>query len=125
MSLLLRPLAFFPALIAGGDCRWKNRALIGWFGPRGLSTLLLVMLPVFEGIEGSDYLLQICCLVVLVSVVLHGFSPMLLLRAPERRNLRRRRQKLRLLPCAAGWRSAKCRTIVRARARSPSMNIAR
>jgi NhaP-type Na+/H+ or K+/H+ antiporter len=81
VSLLIRPIAFFPALIPA-RLSLKNRALIGWFGPRGLSTLLLVMLPVFKGIEGSDYLLQISCLVVLVSVVLHGFSPMLLLRTP-------------------------------------------
>jgi sodium/hydrogen antiporter len=82
VSLLIRPIAFFPALIPA-RLSLKNRALIGWFGPRGLSTLLLVMLPVLKGIEGSDYLLQVSCLVVLVSVILHGFSPMLLLRTPE------------------------------------------
>ena len=54
--------------------------MIAWFGPRGLSSLLLVLLAVFSNIDGSDYLLQVCCLVVLVSVVLHGFSPMLLIR---------------------------------------------
>ena len=68
-----------PAL-APAALSWKNRGLIAWFGPRGLSTLLLVLLPVFAGIEGSYDLLQICCLVVMVSVVLHGFSPMVLLR---------------------------------------------
>ena len=82
VSLVIRPIAFFPALIPA-HLSLKNRALIGWFGPRGLSTLLLVMLPVVKGIEGSDYLLQVSCLVVLVSVLLHGFSPMVLLRAPE------------------------------------------
>ena len=78
-ALLLRPLVYVPALIPA-PLSWTNRAMIGWFGPRGLSSLLLVMLPVIAGIEGSGYLLQICCLVVLVSVVLHGFSPMLLIR---------------------------------------------
>jgi NhaP-type Na+/H+ or K+/H+ antiporter len=77
--LLLRPIAFFPALMPAPISR-RNRALIGWFGPRGLSSLLLVLLPVFANIDGSAYLLQICCLVVLVSVVLHGFSPMVLIR---------------------------------------------
>jgi NhaP-type Na+/H+ or K+/H+ antiporter len=78
-ALALRPIAYLPALMPA-HLSWKNWAQIAWFGPRGLSTLLLVMLPVFAGIEGSDNLLQICCLVVLVSVVLHGFSPMILLR---------------------------------------------
>ena len=83
IAIVLRPLALLPAL-APVALSWKNRGLIGWFGPRGLSTLLLVMLPVFAGIEGSHNLLQISCLVVMVSVVLHGFSPMILLRgAPE------------------------------------------
>jgi NhaP-type Na+/H+ or K+/H+ antiporter len=79
IAIVLRPLALLPAL-APVALSWKNRGLIGWFGPRGLSTLLLVMLPVFAGIEGSYGLLQISCLVVMVSVVLHGFSPMILLR---------------------------------------------
>ncbi len=78
-ALVLRPLAYLPAL-AAAPLSWRNRGLIAWFGPRGLSTLLLVMLPVFAGIDGSRELLQICCLVVLVSIVLHGFSPMILLR---------------------------------------------
>lgn len=79
-ALALRPLAYLPAL-AAAPLSWKDRGLIAWFGPRGLSTLLLVMLPVFAGIEGGNYLLQVSCLVVLVSIVLHGFSPMVLLRA--------------------------------------------
>ena len=76
VALLLRPIAYVPALLPA-SLSWPNRLLIAWFGPRGLSTLLLVLLPVFAGIEGSDFLLQVCCLVVLVSVGLHGFSPML------------------------------------------------
>jgi len=78
-AMLLRPLAFLPALTPA-PISWRNRALIAWFGPRGLSSLLLVLLAVFANIDGRNYLLQVCCLVVLVSVVLHGFSPMVLLR---------------------------------------------
>jgi NhaP-type Na+/H+ or K+/H+ antiporter len=77
-SLLLRPVAYLPALM-GAPIAWRDRALISWFGPRGLSTLLLVMLPIFAGLDAL-FLLQVSCLVVLISVVLHGFSPMVLLR---------------------------------------------
>ena len=56
----------------------RGRLLIAWFGPRGLSSLLLVLLPVLAGVPGSEQLFPICSLVVLVSVVLHGGSPMLL-----------------------------------------------
>lgn len=77
-----RPLAFIPALLPA-SLSWKNRALIAWFGPRGLSSLLLVLLPVFAGLPESEHLLTICCLVVLFSVVLHGLSPSLLIKPPR------------------------------------------
>ena len=81
-AIVLRPVAYFPALIPA-ELSTKNRALIAFFGPTGLSSLLLIMLAVFKGIDGSAYLLQVCSLVVLVSVVVHGFSPMLLIRGPN------------------------------------------
>ena len=46
--------------------------LVAWFGPRGLSTLLLVLLAVFLGVPQSDVLFRIACLVVLLSVAAHG-----------------------------------------------------
>jgi NhaP-type Na+/H+ or K+/H+ antiporter len=79
-----RPLAFFPAL-AFAQLPWRDRILLGWFGPRGLSSLLLILLPVFAGISGSNFLLSVCCLVVLFSVVLHGLSPLVLFRSRGKR----------------------------------------
>ena len=83
--VLIRPLVLLVTLLGAGlDSR--SRYLISWFGPRGLSTLLLILLPVFAGIEGSTQLFAISCLVVLLSVVLHGGTQMVLLRsrsAPE------------------------------------------
>lgn len=79
-ALLLRPVAFLPALSLARGLSWRNRALIAWFGPRGLSSLLLVLLPVFAGVPGTQTLLPVCCLVVLVSIVVHGLSPLVLLR---------------------------------------------
>jgi hypothetical protein len=66
----------------------RGRLLIAWFGPRGLSSLLLILLPGFAGLPGSEQLFAICSLVVLVSVVLHGGSPMLLSRAARKRALK-------------------------------------
>ncbi|HVV46055.1 MAG TPA: cation:proton antiporter [Bryobacteraceae bacterium] len=82
LVFLARPLVFIPSLLPA-PLTWKNRGLIAWFGPRGLSSLLLVLLPVFGGVPGSEALLPVCCLVVLLSVVLHGFSPSVLLRNPK------------------------------------------
>jgi hypothetical protein len=49
---------------------------------------LLILLPVFAGLPGSEQLFAICSLVVLVSIVLHGGSPMLLAGAARRRALK-------------------------------------
>ena len=77
-----RPAAFLPALSLSGVAP-RSRALIAWFGPRGLSSLLLVLLAVFAGVPGSDRLFSICCIVVLASVLVHGGSITLFLRRAE------------------------------------------
>jgi NhaP-type Na+/H+ or K+/H+ antiporter len=82
--LLVRPPVFLLSL-AGSRVDRGESLLIAWFGPRGLSSLLLVLLPVFAGLSGSEQLFAICCLVVLLSVVVHGGSPMLLGHGPRRR----------------------------------------
>jgi NhaP-type Na+/H+ or K+/H+ antiporter len=85
--VLIRTPVYLLSLIGSG-VETRGRLLIAWFGPRGLSSLLLILLPVFAGVPGSDRLFAICSLVVLVSVVLHGGSPMLLARMARRRALR-------------------------------------
>jgi len=50
------------------------RAFIGWFGPRGLNSLLLALLVVEAGVTGSEFLLGVTGVVVTVSVVAHGAS---------------------------------------------------
>jgi NhaP-type Na+/H+ or K+/H+ antiporter len=50
------------------------RAFIGWFGPRGLNSLLLALLVVGAGVSDSEFLLGIVGVVVTVSVVVHGAS---------------------------------------------------
>ena len=76
LVLLVRPLAFSVALLRTRLNRY-DRFLISWFGPRGLSTLLLVLLPVFAGVEGGAQMFAICSLVVLLSVVVHGGTLMM------------------------------------------------
>jgi NhaP-type Na+/H+ or K+/H+ antiporter len=77
--LLIRPIIFAASLLGSGVDR-KGRLLIGWFGPRGLSSLLLVLLPVFAGLPGAERLFHLCSLVVLASVVVHGGSLIVLRR---------------------------------------------
>jgi sodium/hydrogen antiporter len=75
----IRPIAFFVSL-AGTRLDCSSRLLIAWFGPRGLSSLLLILLPVFAAVPGTQLLFSICCFIVLLSVVLHGGSLMFIRR---------------------------------------------
>ena len=50
------------------------RAFIGWFGPRGLNSLLLALLVLQNGVANAEFLLAVTGVVVTVSVVAHGAS---------------------------------------------------
>ena len=52
----------------------RARAFIGWFGPRGLNSLLLALLVVQARVAGAEFLLAVVGLVVTVSVIAHGAS---------------------------------------------------
>jgi NhaP-type Na+/H+ or K+/H+ antiporter len=79
IAMVVRSLVLLPVLALAG-VRGKDRWIIALFGPRGLSSLLLVLLPVFAGIAGGEQLFAITCLVVLLSVVIHGAGIALYLR---------------------------------------------
>ena len=87
IAILIRTPVYLLSLV-GTNVDMRGRLLIAWFGPRGLSSLLLILLPVFAGVPGSDRWFAICSLVVLVSIVLHGGSPILLARITRKRALR-------------------------------------
>jgi NhaP-type Na+/H+ or K+/H+ antiporter len=75
LVLLARPaiylLAFAPARIER-PAKW----IVAWFGPRGLSSLLLALLAVFAGVPEGAEIFRLACLVVLVSIFVHGGSLM-------------------------------------------------
>ncbi len=86
IAMLVRIPIYLVSLI-GSKVDRKGRLIIAWFGPRGLSSLLLVLLPVFAGLPGTDKLFAACSLIVLMSVVIHGGSPMLLTKLARKRAL--------------------------------------
>src|SRR6476646_8996139 len=79
VAMLIRIPVYLLSLI-GSQVDRRGRLLIAWFCPRGLSSLLLILFPAFAGVPGSDTLFRISALVVMISIVLHGTSPMLLTR---------------------------------------------
>jgi NhaP-type Na+/H+ or K+/H+ antiporter len=85
IAVMIRPPVYLISLL-GSEVDAHGRLLIAWFGPRGLSSLLLILLPILAGVPGSEQLFPITSLVVLVSIVLHGGSPMLLTRIANRKS---------------------------------------
>jgi len=78
-ALLVRPFSLLLSLVRERMTR-KERLLISWFGPRGLSSLLLVLLPVFSGISAGEQLFEITSVVVLLSILVHGGSSSFIVR---------------------------------------------
>ena len=70
---IIRPAAFGLVL---QRARMSNaaRLFMGWFGPRGLDSMLLALLVVQAGVPGADHLLAVTGVVVVISVVVHGAS---------------------------------------------------
>jgi sodium/hydrogen antiporter len=80
IALVSRTVVLYPVL-RGAGVSAADRRLIALLGPRGLSSLLLALLPVFAGVAGAERLFAITSLVVLISVVLHGGGIALFMRA--------------------------------------------
>ena len=68
-----RPLAFLVSL-ARSEVSQEGRLLLAWFGPRGLNSLLLLILAVSVGIPEPERIFGIVSVVVLASIVFHGMS---------------------------------------------------
>lgn len=70
---VIRPLSLWLVLLRA-KMSPLARAYIGWFGPRGLNSLLLALLAVQAGVPQAEYLLTVTGVVVIVSVLAHGTS---------------------------------------------------
>jgi sodium/hydrogen antiporter len=68
---VVRPLSMGLVLLRA---RMSNsaRLFIGWFGPRGLNSLLLALLAVQAHVAGSEWLMAVTGVVVVFSVIVHG-----------------------------------------------------
>jgi len=61
------------ALIGGGLDR-RTVAFVGWFGPRGLASLVFALLALEELGGGADEAVAVIAVTVFLSVLAHGFS---------------------------------------------------
>ncbi|MFV9504942.1 MAG: cation:proton antiporter [Oscillochloridaceae bacterium umkhey_bin13] len=75
--VLLARLPIFALALKPLGLSMRERLTLGWYGPRGLGSLLLALLAVFAGLPAGEQLVAITSLCVLVSVALQGGWPVI------------------------------------------------
>lgn len=68
--------------LTGSGLPWNEKLLLGWFGPRGLASILFALLVMDAyAIPGLDELVACVVLTVMLSIVVHGASAFPIVRA--------------------------------------------
>ena len=70
---ILRIVAIFLSLWGSGESV-AAKLYLGWFGPRGLASIVFVVIVADAGIEGAHYIAGVVFCTVLMSVFLHGLT---------------------------------------------------
>ncbi|GLI26732.1 sodium:proton antiporter [Agromyces rhizosphaerae] len=60
--------------LAGGGIRAPTIAFIGWFGPRGLASLVFVLIAASKGVPEQEVVLTTVLVTVALSILLHGLT---------------------------------------------------
>ena len=75
VALLVVRLAAVSAALIGSDLPARGRLFIGWFGPRGIGTLVLGLLMIERGeIQQSAFITQAVVVTVTISLVVHSLT---------------------------------------------------
>jgi NhaP-type Na+/H+ or K+/H+ antiporter len=70
---LIRMLPIFLAL-AGTGVSTSSKLFLGWFGPRGLASIVFAIIVLNKKVPGGDFLAMVVVLTVFFSLVAHGVS---------------------------------------------------
>ncbi len=74
--LSLTVIRMVPVIIslAGTSLSLKQKVFIGWFGPRGLASIVFAIMVFEQQLPNSQVILNIATVTILLSVLLHGIS---------------------------------------------------
>jgi len=57
------------------DLQWETYLMFGWFGPRGIASIIYVLVAINENlIAGTELIVQVVAVTIALSVLLHGMS---------------------------------------------------
>ena len=73
MSRVIRMLEIFLSLSGTGEST-TSKLFLGWFGPRGLASIVFAIIVVNKDVPGSKFVAMIVGLTVFLSLVAHGVS---------------------------------------------------
>ncbi len=61
--------------LMGKKLMWETTALLGWFGPRGIASIIYVLIVLREAaLPGEETILAVTVVTVAMSILLHGIS---------------------------------------------------
>ncbi len=70
---ILRMLPLFLSLM-GVKADVDSKLFLGWFGPRGLASIVFIVMVMAEDLPGNDTLAAIVAATVALSIIAHGLS---------------------------------------------------
>lgn len=60
--------------LSGLGMQWDTKLFLGWFGPRGLASIVFIVMVKQAGVAGADTLIEAVTWTVLLSVIAHGIT---------------------------------------------------
>ena len=70
---VVRMLPIYLSLAGAGESM-SRKLFLGWFGPRGLASIVFAIMVINENLPGSDFIVTTVAFTVLLSLVVHGVS---------------------------------------------------
>lgn len=70
---VVRMLPVYLSLTGTGESS-ANKLFLGWFGPRGLASIVFTVIVMDSGLPGAELMAQVVVCTVFISLVLHGVS---------------------------------------------------
>jgi len=70
---VVRMVPVFLALSGSGEST-QSKLFMGWFGPRGLASIVFAVIVLDEGLPGSQFIALVVACTVFISLVVHGIT---------------------------------------------------
>ena len=70
---VIRMLPIFLSLAGSGE-RTSAKLFLGWFGPRGLASIVFAIIVLNKGVPQAKFMAMVVVLTVFLSLVAHGIS---------------------------------------------------